>query len=465
MPLSLHNTLTGKKEPFVPLVPGKISMYNCGPTVYQYAHIGNLRSYVFADILKRTLEWNKYTVQQVINITDVGHLVGDGDEGQDKMEKTAEAEKKTAQEIATFYTNAFLEDTSALNIDKSKITFCKATDHIPEQIALIEKLEKKGFIYITSDGVYFDTAKFPDYGKLGNIDLAGLEEGSRVEINTEKRNKTDFALWKFSPKDDNRQQEWPSPWGVGFPGWHIECSAMSMKYLGETFDIHTGGIDHIPVHHNNEIAQSESTTGKPYVHYWLHNAFLNINGHKISKSIGNTLYIRDLVSKGISPIAYRYWLLTGHYRTMLNFTEESVLGAQTALVKLINHFIEWRQLPLGTENIDYVKRFEGFINDDLDTPKALALTWELVKDKKVSVEDKSATLLKFDSIFGLNLSTMPIPQIEADNIPPEITALAEEREKARQNKDWKLADAIRDEITSRGYEIKDTEKGFTVHEL
>jgi len=380
MPLSLYNTLTGKKEPFLPLIPGKVSMYNCGPTVYNYAHIGNLRSYIFADILKRTLEWNKYDVQQVINITDVGHLVGDGDTGQDKMEKTAQIEKKTAQEIATFYTNAFFDDITTLNIDKSKIVFCRATDHIPEQIALIQTLEKKGFTYITSDGVYFDTAKFRNYGKLGNIDLAGLEEGSRVSINTEKRNKTDFALWKFSPRDEKRQQEWPSPYGIGFPGWHIECSAMSMKYLGETFDIHTGGIDHIPVHHNNEIAQSESATGKPYVRYWLHNAFLNIDGHKISKSIGNTLYLRNLVTKGISPLAYRYWLLTGHYRTMLNFTEESVLGAQTALVKLINHFIEWRQLPLGKEHTEYVKKFEDFINDDLDTPKALALLWELVKD-------------------------------------------------------------------------------------
>jgi cysteinyl-tRNA synthetase len=381
------------------------------------------------------------------------------------MEKSAEIEKKTAQEIANFYTDAFLEDISALNIDKSKITFCKATDHIPEQIALIQNLEKNGFTYTTSDSVYFDTSKFPAYGKLGNIDLAGLEEGSRVEANPEKKNKTDFALWKFSPAGEKRQQEWPSPWGVGFPGWHIECSAMSMKYLGETFDIHTGGIDHIPVHHNNEIAQSESATGKPYVHYWLHNAFLNIDGHKISKSIGNTLYIKDLISKGISPVAYRYWLLTGHYRTMLNFTEESVLGAQTALVKLINHFIEWRQFPLGTENADYIERFEDFINDDLDTPKALALTWELVKDKNVTPGDKSATLLKFDSVFGFNLSAMPIPKTEAEEIPPEITVLAEEREKARQNKDWKLADAIRAEITSRGYEVKDTEKGFDLTAL
>jgi cysteinyl-tRNA synthetase len=465
MPLSLHNTLTGKKEPFVPLVPGQVSMYNCGPTVYQYAHIGNLRSYIFADTLKRVLEWNKYQVKQVVNITDVGHMVGDGDGGQDKMEKSAELEKKTAQEIATFYTDVFLKDISTLNIDTSKITFCKATDHIPEQIALIQILEKNGFTYTTSDGVYFDTSKFPAYGKLGNIDLAGLEEGSRVEANPEKRNKTDFALWKFSPAGEKRQQEWPSPWGVGFPGWHIECSAMSMKYLGETFDIHTGGIDHIPVHHNNEIAQSESATGKPYVHYWLHNAFLNIAGQKISKSIGNTLYLRDLVEKGISPIAYRYWLLTGSYRTMLNFTEESVLGAQTALIKLINHFIEWRQSPLGTANSDYVKRFGDFINDDLDTPKALALTWELVKDKNVTPGDKSATLLKFDTIFGFNLSTMSIPKTEAEEIPPEITVLAEEREKARKNKDWKLADAIRAEITSRGYEVKDTEKGFDLRAL
>ncbi|TAK57837.1 cysteine--tRNA ligase [Patescibacteria group bacterium] len=465
MPLSLHNTLTGKKEPFVPLIPGKVSMYNCGPTVYQYAHIGNLRAYVFTDVLRRALNWNGYGVKQVMNITDVGHMVGDGDDGEDKVEKTAEKEKKTAQEIATFYTNAFLEDISTLNIDKSKIIFCKATDHIPEQISLIQTLEKKGFTYITSDGVYFDTARFKDYGKLGNIDLAGLEEGSRVETNPEKRNKTDFALWKFSPAGEKRQQEWPSPWGVGFPGWHIECSAMSMKYLGETFDIHTGGIDHIPVHHNNEIAQSESATGKMYVHYWLHNAFLNIDGHKISKSIGNTLYIRDLISLGISPVAYRYWLLTGHYRTMLNFTKDSVLGAQTALVKLIHHFIEWRQSPLGIENADYVKRFEDFVNDDLDTPKALALTWELVKDKKVSAGDKAATLLKFDSIFGFNLSTMSIPKTEAEEIPPEITLLAEEREKARQNKDWKLADAIRAEIESRGYEVKDTEKGFDLRAL
>ena len=462
-PLFLHNTLSGEKEVFTPLKDTAVRMYNCGPTVYDTQHIGNMRSYVFADILRRTLEWNGYAVTQVVNITDVGHLVSDADEGADKLEKAAAKSGKRAQDIAQEVTERFLSDLRALSVNTDAIVFPKATDHIREQIALIRTLEEKGYTYKTKDGVYFDTARFPRYGKLGGIALAGLKEGARVEENKEKRNPTDFALWKFSPKGAKRQQEWESPWGVGFPGWHIECSAMAMKYLGKTFDIHTGGIDHIPIHHNNEIAQSEAATGKPFVRYWLHNAFITIDGQKISKSIGNTVFVSDIVERGLSPLAYRYFLLTAHYRSPLNFTWDALAGAQTALLRLYRHTIACGE-AVGTVNENYRKQFIAFINADLDTPKALALVWDMLSDDTVSPADLCATLLDFDRILGLGLSSANDKTLNAleggvaaDDAPEEVRVLLRLRAEARFAKDFAKADELREAIRKAGYEVTDAE--------
>ncbi len=477
--IQFYNTLTREKDIFTPLREGAVGMYNCGPTVYNYAHIGNLRAYVFADILRKTLEYHEYKVTQIINITDVGHLVSDEDEGEDKMEKGAAREGKTAQEIADFYTKSFYEDLAKLNIQPAT-RYTKATEHIPEQIALIQKLEEKGFTYATSDGIYFDTAKFPDYGKLALLDIEGLRSGARVEENEEKRNPTDFALWKFSnpvrpasvvgygEAREKRQQEWPSPWGIGFPGWHIECSAMAMKYLGETFDIHTGGIDHIPVHHTNEIAQAECATGKKFVNYWMHSGFVNIEGGKMAKSADNFVRMATLEEKGISPLAYRYWLLTAHYRKTINFTWETVEGAQTALTKLHEIFLNYGSEE-GKPNDKYLSKFTSFLNDDMETAGAIASLWDLIKDENITPADKRATMMEYEKILGIGfgfskekLASLGIKlekTISKEDIPEEIKKLLEERKNARQEKNWKRSDEIRDEIAGLGYSIKDEKDG------
>ncbi|MDP2705546.1 MAG: cysteine--tRNA ligase [Patescibacteria group bacterium] len=457
--LSLFNTLTDRKEEFAPLHDKTVGMYHCGPTVYNYPHVGNLRAYVFADILKRALLYEGLSVTQVINITDVGHLVGDHDEGEDKVEAGARKEGKTAQEITEFYTQAFFDDIHALNIETTGTLFPRATENIEEQIALIKHLGEKGYTYVTSDGVYFDTSKFPDYGKLGNINLAGLSEGARVAANTEKKNPTDFALWKFSQSAEKRQQEWESPWGTGFPGWHAECSAMSMKFLGETFDIHTGGIDHIPVHHNNEIAQSEAATGKKFVRFWMHNAFINASGDvKMAKSEENFVRLAGIAEHGIHPIACRYWLLSAHYRSPMIFSWDALEAADVALRKLNAHVL---QLPESEGKLasPYHAEFKKLIEDDLDTPKVLALLWKLVKDTQIKEEDKKATILDFDRVLGLNLSAS---LFEEGIIPQNVRELAEKREKSRVEKNWKEADALREQILSLGYEIRDTEHGFFI---
>ncbi|MCX6735478.1 MAG: cysteine--tRNA ligase [Candidatus Parcubacteria bacterium] len=465
--IQFYNTLTREKDIFIPLREGAVGMYNCGPTVYNYAHIGNLRAYVFADILRKTLEYHRYKVTQIVNITDVGHLVSDEDEGEDKMEKGAAREGKTAQEIAEFYTKSFYEDLTKLNIQPAT-RYTKATEHIPEQIALIQKLEEKGFTYATSDGIYFDTEKFPDYGKLALLDIEGLRSGARVEENEEKRNPADFALWKFSKPGEKRQQEWPSPWGIGFPGWHIECSAMAMKYLGETFDIHTGGIDHIPVHHTNEIAQAECATGKKFVNYWMHSGFVNIEGGKMAKSAGNFVRMATLEEKGISPLAYRYWLLTAHYRKTINFTWETVEGAQTALTKLHEIFLNYGNKE-GKPDEEYLAKFTSFLDDDLETAEAIASLWDLVKDERISPADKKATMLEYEKILGLGfgfskekLSSLGIKlekTLGVGDVPEEIKKLLGERKKARQEKNWKRSDEIRNEIFGHGYSIKDEKDG------
>ena len=473
IPIKLQNTLTNKKDEFIPRKDGVITMYNCGPTVYNYAHIGNLRAYVFADILKRMFAYNDYEIKQVINITDVGHLTSDADEGEDKIESGAKREGVKVQKIIKQYTDAFMNDIISLNIDIAEIEFPKATEHIPEQIAFIQTLDEKGYTYKTSDGIYFDTSLRKDYGKLGNINTKGLEEGARIEKNKEKKNSADFALWKFSPPTggpkQQREQEWDSPWGVGFPGWHIECSAMSRKLLGNQIDVHTGGVDHIPVHHNNEIAQTESVTGKQFVNYWMHNEFITIDGQKIAKSVGNTIYLKSIIDKSFSPLSLRYWFLTAHYRTQSNFTWEALEGAQTTLFKLHKHFVEEYGAKDGEVNKEYENKFHDFINDDLDIPKSIALMWDLVKDESVPKEDKRSTLLEFDKVLGLGLDHSDKKlvtllsgrgdKLEIGKLPKAIKAIVDEREEARENKDFKKADELRDKLQQKGYEIEDKEDG------
>jgi cysteinyl-tRNA synthetase len=449
--LKLYNTLTRKKEIFQPINDKKVGLYCCGPTVYWYAHIGNLKSYIFQDILRRTLEYNGYKVNHIMNYTDVGHLTSDADTGEDKMEKGSRREGKTAWEIADFYIKAFEKDAEALNILEPTAT-PRATDHIDDQIELIKILEEKGFTYKTKDGIYFDTSKLKDYGKLAMLDEKGLKAGARVEMAEEKKNLTDFALWKFLPKDKKRQMEWDSPWGLGFPGWHIECSAMSQKYLGEQFDIHCGGIDHISVHHTNEIAQSEAAFGKIPARFWLHNEFLLIDSGKMGKSEGNIFTLQTLIDKGFNLLAYRYLVLTAHYRSKLNFTWESIEAAQNALNNLYQIFGEY---PDGGKiSKEYKKEFEEVINDDLDTPKALALVWKMIKDTKVSDADKKTTLTNFDKVLGLSLN-----KIKKVEIPEEITKLVQEREKFRKDGKWQEADKIRKQIEEQGHKIEDTEQG------
>lgn len=458
----LYNTLSREKEELKPIIPDKIGLYTCGPTVYNYAHIGNLRSYLFEDWLKRVLTYNGYEVRHVMNVTDVGHLVGDGDAGEDKMEKGASREGKSAWEIADFYFAAFRKDLTALNIIEPTV-WCKATDNIPEQIDLIKKLEEKGFTYKTSDGIYFDTNKFPKYNQLSHLKLEDLEEGARVEKNEEKKNPTDFALWKFSPTDVKRQMEWESPWGVGFPGWHIECSAMSLKFLGGQRDIHCGGIDHINVHHTNEIAQSEAATGEKFFNYWLHGAFLNVaGGKKMAKSADNFLTIENaLVKKGLSPLAYRYAAASVHYRKPMEYSEDSFRQAQNAWNNLIKQVAN-----LGEERGEIDKfwkdSFISAINDDLNIPQALAITQDLLKSD-LSANIKLATVLDFDKVLGLGLADAQkfvVSEIAFSELPDEVQALALARETARKDKDFKESDRLRDEIKSRGFAVEDTKEGM-----
>lgn len=458
--LKFKNTLTGKIEEFKPL-GDVVGMYNCGPTVYSKAHIGNLRAYIFSDLIRKTLEFNNFKVKQIINITDVGHLTSDNDSGEDKVEEQAKKEHLEAKQITAKYTDLFFNDLDRLNIDRNQIIFPKATEHINEQIELIKKLEDKELTYQTSDGIYFDTAKFKDYGKLGNINIEGLEEGARVEANKEKRNPTDFALWKFSGKI-KRQQEWDSPWGVGFPGWHLECSAMSMKYLGETFDIHTGGIDHINIHHNNEIAQSEASTDKIFAKYWMHVNHIQLNGEKISKSTGNVLYLDELESKGYNPMSYKYFLFTAHYSTLMNFTEEGLKASQKALFKIYKFLLEENSEQKTVISEKYMNIFGDAINNDLNTAKAIATIFELLDDNSISDSDKKATILKFNEVLNLGFDNPQIPKIDA---PEEVITLAKERHEARKNKDWAKSDELRDQIKKLGFEIKDTPTEFELEKI
>jgi cysteinyl-tRNA synthetase len=444
--VKLHNTLGRKKENFKPLKNKQVGFYSCGPTVYSFAHIGNLRNYIFNDILKRTLEYNSYKVNHVMNITDVGHLTSDADEGEDKMEKAAKKEKKTAKQIADFYTKAFKKDIKALNIMEPNI-WAKATDHIREQIDVIKTLEKNGYTYRIKDGIYFDTSKVKDYGKLTGPKQRKLKAGARVKMAEGKKNITDFALWKFS--DEKRQMEWNSPWGIGFPGWHTECVAMAMKYLGIPFDIHTGAIDLIPTHHTNEIAQAKAAFNKDLAKYWLHGEHLILKQGKMAKSEGNIILVDDLVEKGFNPLAFRYLCLTTHYRSKLTFSWESLKASQNALDNLYEKITLFNR-PVKMRYYKERKEFLKYINDDLDTPKALALVWRLVKEGNADKE----LLIEFDKVLGLDLS-----KIKKQAIPKKIKDLAKKREKCREEKNFKIADQIRREIEKSGYSIEDTNRG------
>jgi cysteinyl-tRNA synthetase len=449
--LRLYDTYSRTVRDFEPLHPPEVGLYTCGPTVYDYAHIGNLRTYIFEDILRRVLEFNGYRVRHVMNITDVGHLTSDADTGEDKMEKGARRTGRSAWEIAEFYTQAFKDDMRHLNIQEPHI-WCRATDHVREQIEFIQCIEAKGFTYRTSDGVYFDTSKLPDYGYLARLDIEGLQAGQRIGMG-EKRNVTDFALWKFSPPDQKRQMEWDSPWGRGFPGWHIECSTMSAKYLGSFFDIHCGGEDHISVHHPNEIAQTQACYGTRLANLWMHGYFLQLDDAKMAKAAGGFLRVQTLIDRGYDPLAYRFFCLSAHYRAKLNFNWESLDGAATALNRLRLAAYEWG--APGTLDEGYMHKFVEQINNDLNMPRAVALTWDLAKSD-LSPATKKATLLEFDMILGLRLADW-VPTEET--VPDEITALVQQRQQARKEKRWKEADALRDQITAAGYEIEDTPQG------
>ena len=454
MSLHLYDTWSRSQREFTPLKPGEVGLYTCGPTVYNYAHIGNLRTYLFEDGLVRVLKLNGYCVNHVMNITDVGHLVSDGDDGEDKMEAGSKRTGQTAWTIAALYTDAFRADLKALNIQEPDV-WCKATDNIPEQISFIEEIEEKGYTYRTSDGIYFDTSKQASYGYLGRLDIAGLQAGSRVDLG-EKKHSTDYALWKFSAPEDHRQMEWDSPWGRGFPGWHIECSAMAHKYLGAYFDIHCGGEDHITVHHPNEISQTEAAYGTRLANFWMHGYFLITNDAKMSKSSGEFLRVQLLIDKGYDPVAYRYLCLTAHYRTQLAFSWEALDAAQTGLDRLRQTVFSW---GAGTAaDARFVKRFMEKLNDDLNFPQALALGFEVLKSD-LAPGVKKATLLKFDEAFGFGLASW-VPKVE--DVPADVRAVADARWAARNAKDWTEADRLRGQLAVLGWTMKDGKDNYAL---
>lgn len=457
----LYNTATHHKDEFKPQNDKLVTMYCCGPTVYNYAHIGNLRTYIFEDLLSRTIRLH-YPLKHVMNVTDVGHLVSDADDGEDKMEVATAREGKSAWDIAKFYEAKFWQDYDALHCTRPTI-ISRATQHIPDMIALVKTLEEKGYTYRTSDGIYYDTSKFPRYDALvGHARISGLQGGARVEMSDEKRNPTDFALWKFSPKDKKRQMEWDSPWGVGFPGWHIECSAMAMKYLGHTLDIHCGGIDHVTIHHTNEIAQSEAATGQKYVNYWVHGEFLILRSGKMSKSGGTFVTLDVLKEKGYEPLAYRYLCLGAHYRTQLEFSYESMDSAAKSLKNLRALCAQAKAAADGkAQETDHSRawkqKFTAAMEDDLNAPKALALTWEAARSAELTPAEKLDFLQFADTILSLDLFAQPASA--EVQLPEEVKKLLEERARARAAKDWKKSDELRDAIAQAGYIVKDTPKG------
>ena len=462
MDIYFYNTLTRKKELFKPIDEREIRMYSCGPTVYKDATIGNMRTNIFQDVLRRVLKYNGYKLKHAMNITDVGHLVSDGDEGEDKMLKTAREENKSPLEIAQYYTKLFFEDLKLLNIETPEIV-CKATEHIKEMLEYVEKLVNNGYAYETSTAIYFDISKLDKYPVLSNLNLEEQKAGARVDIDPEKRSPYDFALWIKAP--ENHLMKWDSPWGPSYPGWHIECSAMGQKYLGEQFDIHTGGIDLIPTHHENEIAQSKGACGKIPANYWMHGEYLLIDGGKMSKSLGNVYLVKDFVKRGYDPIVYKLFSYSCHYRNKLNFTWEGIEAASKSLERLKKGYIVHLN---GKDEVDedvineYEERFHKAINDDLNMPAAMGVVWEVVRQDKKS--DKFAKLLlKFDTVLGLKIDEECNKPKE--ELPEEILELIEERKKARENKEWNKSDELRDIIKEKGYEIKDTKDGMEVKKI
>jgi len=463
--LKIYNTLSKKIEIFRPLKERKVSLYTCGPTVYDYDHLGHAWNYTTADILRRVLEYNRYKVKHLMNITDVGHLTSDADTGEDKIEKSAREKKKTAWEVADYFTKIYLKNRKKMNMLEPHI-ISKATDHIPEMIELIKKIFKKNAAYKIDDGIYFEVKKFPSYGKLSGNTLKQLKAGARIEINPQKRHPADFALWKFTPLNQKRQMEWNSPWGKGFPGWHIECSAMSMKYLGTTIDIHTGGEDNIFPHHESEIAQSETANNKKFVRYWFHPRFLIVEGQKMSKSLKNFYTISDLENKGFSPLALRYLFLTSHYRSKLNFTWKSLAASQKALLSLHDFLIKIQLAKTPAKKTISLKRFRKhfleMINKDLDVPKALAVLWKLIGENnknpnKFNPGDLYKLIIDWDKVFGLNLNKIKPPKI-----PVKIKKLLRQREILRKEKKFNQADKVRKEIEKSGFIIEDTTQGPNV---
>ncbi len=459
MDIYFYNTLTKQKEMFKPENGNEVRMYSCGPTVYKDATIGNMRTNIFQDVLRRVLKYNGYKLKHVMNITDVGHLVSDADEGEDKMIKSAKEMHKDPKEIAEYYTKLFFEDLKALNIETPEIV-CKATDHIKEMIEYVKRLIDNGYAYETSTAIYFDVSKLDKYGILSGIDVRNQKAGARVEVDPEKRNPYDFAVWIKAPK--NHLMKWESPWGLSYPGWHIECSAMGQKYLGETFDIHTGGIDLIPTHHENEIAQSKGAYGKIPARYWMHGEYLLINGGKMSKSLGNVYLLNDIIKRGYDPLVYRMFTYTGSYRNKINFTWEGIEANSKALIKLREGYQKHLN---GGENVsceiinEFEEKFHKAINDDLNIPLAMGIVWDAIKYEKKS-PDIAKLLKRFDTILAIDIDRKTIQ--EENDVPKEIIELAEKRNQARINKDWAESDKLRDEILSKGYMIKDTKEGYEI---
>lgn len=455
--LSFFNTLTRKTEPFESIEKGLVKLYACGPTVYHFAHIGNLRTYVFEDILRRTLQKAGYEVQHVMNITDVGHLESDADEGQDKMEKAATREAKTVWDVAKYYEDAFFVDTQKLNI-LPPTTICRATDHIQEMLDFVADLEARGFTYTVDGNVYFAIDKFPTYADFSRRNLDELREGARVDVDERKKNPLDFVLWFSNSKFPNQIMKWPSPWGVGFPGWHIECSAMASKYLGDRIDIHCGGIDHISIHHSNEIAQSEARFGHKWVNFWMHGEFLVLQKEKMAKSSGNFLTLASLTDKGFDPMHYRFLCLGSHYRSQLLFSFEALTGAKNAFESMKNRILSFKLNPEKPKNPirqqQLKSSFYQAIFNDLDTPVAMAITWEALKDATLSNTEKLELLRDFDAIWGFEVDHFKAPDLSSSQM-----ALIKERELARTNKEWDRADVMRDQLLADGVCIKDTREG------
>lgn len=464
--LQVFNTLTRQVEPLRPSIPGQVGIYTCGPTVYGYAHIGNMRSYIFADVLRRSLEFLGYKVRHVMNITDVGHLVGDGDDGEDKLELSSRREGRTAWDVARYYEQAFFQHAAMLNILRPSLV-CRASEHIAEQIAMVDSLYRRGFAYHTSDGIYFDTQKFGDYARLARLDVEGLREGHRVEIG-EKHAKTDFALWKFSRPEEHRCMEWQSPWGRGFPGWHIECSAMALRHLGQPIDIHTGGVDHIPIHHTNEIAQSECATGAKFVRVWMHGEFLVLEDEKMSKSLGNVLTVTTLKDKGFAPLSFRFLALQSHYRKQLRFSEANLQSAARGLERLSQAArrakaeagaqAEAPGVAWSARAVEHHQAFVQALNNDLNTPQAIAVAYSVIDDASLDAVDKVRLISSFESVLALDLFKEP----EAAAIPQELEAMLAARNAARASKNWAEADRLRQEIASRGYDILDSAQGSSL---